>query len=166
MKSGIGCWTETVRGKQEEPVRVAALAAVNAFGDVRDPATGKLIAGTRISRDSMELLDTAEAIQQGNVVYWFPDTNTVLVAVATNAQLSRPEAQRVAMMASAGMARALSPAHTTFDGDIAFALSLGTLRADVNAIGAAAAEATARAIVRSVTQAKSAGGVPGLADSS
>jgi len=163
MKSGIGCWTELVRGKQEEPVKVAALVAMNAFGDVRDPETGKLIAGTRVARDSMALLDTSRAIQQGNVVYWFPDTNTVLVAVATNARLTRVEAQHVAMMASAGMARTISPAHTQFDGDIAFALSLGNLGADVNAIGAAAAEAVVRAIVRSVKLAKGAGGVPGLA---
>jgi L-aminopeptidase/D-esterase-like protein len=166
MKSGIGCWTELVRGKQEEAVRVAALVVTNAFGDVRDPATGKLIAGTRISKESAELLDTSEAIQQGNVVYWFADTNTVLAAVATNARLTRIEAKRVAVMASAGMARTLSPAHTQFDGDIVFALSLGNLRADVNAIGAAAAEAVTQAIVRSVRLARSAGGVPGLGDRS
>jgi L-aminopeptidase/D-esterase-like protein len=88
----------------------------------------------------------------------------VLAAVATNAGLTRTEAQRVAMMASAGMARALSPAHTTYDGDIVFALSLGNLRAEVNAIGAAAAEAVAKAIVRSVRLARSAGGVRGLGD--
>jgi L-aminopeptidase/D-esterase-like protein len=165
MKGGVGCWTELVRATgQSEPVRVAALAVANAFGDVRDPATGKLIAGTRAARDSMELLDTGKSIREGNVVYWFPDTNTVLVAVATNAQLTRIEAQRVAVMAGAGMARTLSPAHTMFDGDIVFALSLGAARADVNAIGAAAAEAVAQAIVRGVRLAKSVAGVPGLAE--
>jgi L-aminopeptidase/D-esterase-like protein len=163
MKAGVGCWTETVRGAGGTDVRVAALAVANAFGDIRDPETGKLIAGTRTSADSMDLLDTAAAMCAGNVVYGFPDTNTVLVAVVTNATLSRVEAQRLAVMASAGMARTLSPAHTTYDGDIVFALSLGSLRADVNALGAAAAKAVERAIIRSVTQAKSAGGVPGLA---
>jgi L-aminopeptidase/D-esterase-like protein len=86
----------------------------------------------------------------------------VLVAVATNAELTRVEAQRLAVMAAAGMARVISPAHTTFDGDVVFALSVGKAQANVNALGAAAAEAVARAIVRGVTQARSAGGVLGI----
>jgi L-aminopeptidase/D-esterase-like protein len=89
----------------------------------------------------------------------------VLVAVATDATLTRIEAGRVAQMAAAGMARSLSPAHTTFDGDIIFVLSLGHARADLNALGIAAAEAVAHAIVRGVTQSHSAHGVPGLAGS-
>jgi L-aminopeptidase/D-esterase-like protein len=159
MKSGIGCWTEDLPGG----VRISALAAVNALGDVRDPDTGHILAGARTAENSREFLDSSAAMRQGITRRSFADPNTVLVAVATNAQLSRPEAQRVATMASAGMARVLSPAHTTFDGDIVFVLSVGTLKADVNAVGAAAAEAVARAIVRGVTQARSAGGVPGLA---
>jgi L-aminopeptidase/D-esterase-like protein len=66
-------------------------------------------------------------------------------------------------MAAAGMARAISPAHTTYDGDIIFVLSVGNARADLNAVGIAAAEAVACAIVRGVTQAHSAAGIPGLA---
>jgi len=85
------------------------------------------------------------------------------VAVATDAALTRVEAGRVAVMASAGMARALSPAFTRFDGDIVFALSCGSGAASVDAIGAAAAKAVAQAIVRGATQARSASGLPGLA---
>ena len=183
MKAGIGCWTEMVRVASEsgETVRVAALAVVNAFGDVRDLETGRLLAGARIENapdsavevDSFayELLDTARAMRQGNVRGKFAGsnpaasrgTNTVLAAVATDAALTRMEAKRVAVMAAAGMARTLSPAHTTFDGDIVFVLSVGSAPADVNAVGAAAADAVARAIVRGVTQARSAAGLPGLA---
>jgi L-aminopeptidase/D-esterase-like protein len=159
MKSGIGCWTEDISGG----ARVAVLAAVNAFGDIRDPESGQIIAGARARVDSREFIDTALAMRQGAVREGFADPNTVLVAVATNAALSHTEAQRLATMAAAGMARVVSPAHTTFDGDILFALSAGSTRADVNALGAAAAEAVARAIVRGVTQARSAGGVMGLA---
>jgi L-aminopeptidase/D-esterase-like protein len=159
MKSGIGCWTEDVSGG----ARVAVLAAVNAFGDIRDPESGQILAGARAGVDSPEFIDTALAMRQGAVREGFADPNTVLVAVATNAALSHTEAQRLAMMAAAGMARVVSPAHTTFDGDILFALSAGSARADVNALGAAAAEAVARAIVRGVTQARSAGGMMGLA---
>jgi len=155
-KSGIGCWTEEVPGG----VRVAVLAAVNAFGDVRDPGTGRIVAGARRSKSSSDFVDTAQALREGASRTGFADPNTVLVAIATNAALTRLEAQRLATMAAAGMARAISPAHTTFDGDIVFALSVGAGKCDLNALGAAAAEAVARAIVRGVTQAKPAGGLP------
>jgi len=154
-KGGIGCWTEEL----PDGVRVAALAVVNAFGDIRDPESGKILGGARRAEDSREFADTAAAMRSGTVRKRFSDPNTVLVAVATNAGLGRIEAQRMAVMAAAGMARVISPAHTTFDGDVVFALSIGDARADVNALGAAAAEAAARAIVRGVTQARSAGGV-------
>ena len=154
-KAGVGCWTEEL----SSGVRVAALAAVNAFGDIRDPDTGRIIAGARVAEGSRGFADTAMALRQGKVRKGFGDPNTVLVAVATNAALSRVEAGRMAVMASAGLARVVSPAHSTFDGDVVFALSIGEARADVNALGAAAAEAEARAIVRGVTQARSAGGV-------
>jgi len=155
-KGGIGCWTEEL----SNGVRVAALAVVNAFGDIRDPESGKILGGARRAKDSREFADTAAAMRSGTVRKRFSDPNTVLAAVATNAALGRIEAQRMAVMAAAGMARVISPAHTTFDGDVVFALSIGDGRADVNALGAAAAEAVARAIVRGVTQARTAGGVP------
>jgi L-aminopeptidase/D-esterase-like protein len=88
----------------------------------------------------------------------------VLVVVATDAFLTKDEAQRVARMASKGMERTISPAFTKFDGDIVFALSTGEKRGDVIAVGAAAAEAVARAIVRGVTEARTSVGVPGLKD--
>jgi L-aminopeptidase/D-esterase-like protein len=81
-------------------------------------------------------------------------TNTVLIAIATNAALSHAEAERLAELAAPGMARVLSPAHTQFDGDILFTLAPAppdsTLRADVDALGRAAAEAVSRAIARGV----------------
>jgi L-aminopeptidase/D-esterase-like protein len=169
MKGGIGCWTEEVsapgvRGK----ILVGALAAVNAFGDIRDPETGRILAGARVSKESLEFADTAAAMRRGAVRKGFTDPNTVLVAVATDAALTRQEAQRLATMAAVGVQRVVSPAHTTFDGDVVFALSLdgkhSRQKVDVNALGAAAAEAVAWAIVRGVTQARSAGGVPALAD--
>jgi len=166
MKAGIGCWTEEVAtgDGSSEGARVSALAAVNAFGDVRDPENGRIIAGARMSHDSREFADTAAAMRRGVVRTGFQDTNTVLVAVATNASLTKHEAQRVATMAASGLPRVVSPVHTRFDGDVVFALSVGHLHADVNALGAAAADAVAHAIARGVTQAVGAGGVPGLRD--
>ena len=169
-KAGIGCWTEEVTAAKGK-CRVAALAAVNAFGDIRDPDSGlprrqagRILAGARRAKDSREFADTAAAMRAGKVRAGFADPNTVLVAIATDAALTRLEAHRLAAMASAGIARVVSPAHTMFDGDIVFALSVGEARADINALGAAAAEAAARAIVRGVTEARSAGGVPAMRD--
>lgn len=158
MKGGIGCWTELLRGD----IRVAALAAVNAFGDIRDPTKGKIIAGARAAADSLELADTAEQLRSGDVQAKFVGGNTVLVVVATDAALTKEELQRVAKLASKGMGRTISPAFTKFDGDILGALSVGAKEAEADSIGAAAAEAVARAIVRGVTQAETLLGVPGL----
>lgn len=169
MKGGIGCWTEEVSAPERQGrVLVAALAVVNAFGDIRDAETGRILAGARLSKESREFAGTAAAMRGGAVRKGFVvDPNTVLVAVATDAALTRLETQRLATMATGGVQRVVSPAHTTFDGDIVFALSLGVdlkKRVDVNALGAAAAEAVARAIVRGVTEARPAGGVPAVAD--
>jgi len=164
MKAGIGCWTEEVAADDGRSARISALAAVNAFGDVRHPETGCIIAGARLSQDSREFADTAAALRRGVARKGFEDPNTVLVAVATDAALTKNEAQRLATMAAGGMPRVVSPVHTRFDGDVVFALSVGNVHADVNALGAAAAEAVALAIARGVTQAAGAGGVPGLRD--
>lgn len=141
-------------------VLVQALAVVNAFGDVVDPATGKVMAGARRTRNSGQFVGTAEQMIKGRVRQNFGATNTTLVAVMTNAALDKLKVTKVAQMAQDGLARALRPAHTQFDGDIVFALSVGRKRADLNALGTAAAEVTARAIVRAVLTARGLGGVP------
>jgi L-aminopeptidase/D-esterase-like protein len=157
MKGGIG--TFTVRTKN---ATVSALAAVNAFGDVRDPATGKLLAGARQDAKSMALAKTVESMIEG-VTGGFRGGNTTLCVVATTAKLSKVGATRLAKMAQAGVLRALSPGHTVSDGDIVIALSAGNDVEDINTLGVAAAEAVAYAIARGVQTAKSMGGVPGLA---
>jgi L-aminopeptidase/D-esterase-like protein len=158
MKSGIGCWTVTL----PSGVLVACLAAVNAFGDVRDPATGKIVAGARQAPDSREFADT-EAQMKQRPASGFAGRNTTLAVVATNARLSKVQARKLAQFASLGMARTIYPVNTTFDGDTVFALSLGSQAADLNTLGVAAAEALSAAILRAVKLAKTMGGVPGLA---
>ncbi|PWU09877.1 MAG: peptidase S58 [Terriglobia bacterium] len=157
MKSGVGSYTVALPGG----VLVAALIAVNAFGDVRDPSTGKIVAGTRRSADSREFANAVEVIKQRPPAS-LVRTNTTLGVVATNARLSKVEATKLAQFGSLGMARAIYPVNTTNDGDTMFALSLGEQRADINTLGAAAAEAVAEAILRAVRTAKTLGGVPGL----
>jgi L-aminopeptidase/D-esterase-like protein len=163
MKSGIGSATVPLQGPYAG-VLVSALAAVNAAGDVIDPSTGKVLAGARRSTTSSEFAGAAEALKRGvrgGVLN--PKENTTLVVVATNARLAKPHATKLAQMASAGMARAISPVFTMSDGDVIVALSVGDAKADLNALGAAAAEAVAESIVRAVKNARTMGGVPGLA---
>ena len=85
------------------------------------------------------------------------------MTVATNAALTKVQATKVAQLASLGMARSIDPVNTMSDGDVVIVLSIGTLKAGVDALGIAAAEAVSRAIVRGVTESKSLGGLPGLA---
>jgi L-aminopeptidase/D-esterase-like protein len=162
-KGGIGSATVALEGSQAG-VLVSALAAVNAFGDVIDPESGKIVAGARRAAKGFEFAGSARELQRG-APGGVPklNENTTLVVVATNARLAKPQAARLAQMASAGVARAISPVFTTVDGDIVIALSLGEAKADLNALGVAAAEAVAQAIVRGVKLARSMGGVPGLA---
>ena len=158
MKSGIGSFTVSL----SETVRVAALVAVNALGDVRDPETGRLIAGARRAPDSMKLAGTEGAMKRGSSG-GFGRQNTTLAVVATNGRLSKVGANRLAEMANLGMERTIFPVHTAFDGDLCFALSLGNETADLNALGVAAAEAVAGAVLQAVKSAPTLGGVPGLA---
>ena len=107
MKSGIGSGLVELKGG----VLVAALVAVNAFGDVRDPATGKLIAGARRAPDSMELADTEAVMKAGGVRTRRTGErrNTTLAVVATNARLTKVEAAKLAEFAGLGMARTIYP---------------------------------------------------------
>jgi len=155
MKSGIGSYTVTLPGG----VLVSSLVAVNAFGDVRDPATGKIVAGARKSSDGREFLDSDRALRETAVT---GSQNTTLAVVATNAKLSKVQAQKLAQFASLGVARAIYPVNTTVDGDTVFALSVGSAQGEINALGSAAAEAVAQGILRAVRMAKTMGGVPGL----
>lgn len=157
MKSGVGSFTVTLPGG----VMVSSLVVVNAFGDVRDPSTGKIIAGARKTSDSREFADTEELIKQSPPPP-IVRQNTTLAVVATNARLDKVEVTKLAQFASLGMARAIYPVNTMNDGDTTFALSLGNERANINTLGSAAAEAVVQAILRAVKLSKSMGGVPGL----
>jgi L-aminopeptidase/D-esterase-like protein len=157
MKSGVGSFTATL----PDGVLVSALAVVNAFGDVRDPATGKILAGARTAPDGAAFVDTPEQMKRG-VGGGFAVHNTTLVVVATNVGLTKVQAKKLAEQGSLGMARTIFPVNTMYDGDLVFSLSLGDRKADINVLGVAAAEAVAQSIVRAVKSAKTLGGVPGL----
>ena len=159
-KGGVGFWSRELEGG----VRVQSLAVVNAFGDVVDPRTGKVLAGARLSRDSAEFAGTAERMFEGRPGPAFGATNTTLVVVVTNAALDKIQTTKIAQMAQDGMARAIRPVHTQWDGDLVFALSVGRKQAEMNTVGTAAAEVTAEAIVRAVETAQGLGDVPSRQD--
>ena len=159
MKSGIGSASAALGGAHAG-VMVAALAAVNAFGDVMDPHTRNVLAGARRSPTSREFINTSQAMLQG--LRGGFATNTTLVVVATNAILTKAQATKVSQLAHQGMVRAINPVNTSFDGDVVFTLSTGTVAAEINSLGLAAAEVVAESIVRAVKSAASIGGVPGL----
>lgn len=116
--SGVGSWSD-----REDGFAVAALAAVNAFGDVVD-AEGRILAGARDADG--ELLDTARELRAGRRPPGFaPAENTTLAVVATDAPLGRDRLQVVARQAMNGLIRRVRPAATPFDGDMVFALSTG-----------------------------------------
>jgi L-aminopeptidase/D-esterase-like protein len=170
MKSGIG----TASMEIGAGVIVGAIAAVNAFGDVIDPDTGQIIAGAR-SKDigplhigaSGYFADTLQVMQTliGRTAIGFGSRgNTVIGVVATNAKLDKEDANKVAQMAHDGLARTIRPAHTMVDGDTIFALATGEHSADVNIVGAYAAEVFARAILRGVRAARPVAGIPAISE--
>lgn len=159
MKGGVGSASLRVGDAV-----VGALVAVNALGDVRDPESGKLLAGTRAAPTSRELLDTARALREGALPPAFRGHHTTIGVVATNARLTKPQAALLAGLAHLGLARTLSPPHTTVDGDTLFALSTGEREVPLDQLALAAQEVVARAVVRAVTTATSLGGVPAWRD--
>jgi L-aminopeptidase/D-esterase-like protein len=159
MKGGIGSASRRVGG-----ATIGALVAVNAVGDVRDPAIGLLVAGARDAPDGDQLVDTARALRGGAPPPGFHGAHTTIGVVATDARLGRPEATRLAGLAHLGLAAALSPPHMTVDGDTLFCLSTGTAAAPLDALGLAAADCVAEAILRGVRAATSLGGLPAWRD--
>ena len=160
MKGGVGSAVWELSGRFKG-VQVAALVAVNAFGDVIDEKR-EILAGARKSATSREFENTERKLLDGGRTR-FAGGNTTLAVVATNAKLTKVEATKMAQLAQAGMIRAISPVHTTRDGDTIFTIATGAKPAiDINALGIAAAEVLAEAIRRAVKQARGLGGVPAL----
>jgi L-aminopeptidase/D-esterase-like protein len=158
VKSGLG----TAGQKIAKDVVVAALVVVNAVGDIVRPGTGKVLAGPR-KPDGSGFLSSSE-LWKSEFEEAAPRFNTVVGVVATDAKLSKAEANRLACLAQVGVARTVDPCHTMYDGDVLFALSLGDKEADLNALGAAAAEAVAEAIIKAIRKAKTLAGVPAAND--
>ena len=168
VKGGIG----TASLDLGDGIVLGALAAVNAAGGVVDPETGRIVAGPR-REDNHSFYDSVELMAQHG--FGLPQSqaaaqaNTTLGVIATNASLSKEQANKLAERGQDGMALAIRPCHTLGDGDVVFALATGTEdgaldRIQMTRLGAAAAHVMAQAILRAATQATGLGGVPSIGE--
>lgn len=160
MKGGIGTASVCVNG-----VTVGALVAVNAVGDIINPATGVVVAGARA--DDGRLIGVAQAMLKGTLpTSPLTGAATTLAIVATDARLSKSAAKKLAQISHDGLARTIKPVHTPFDGDVVFSLATGAagIDGDLNLLGVMAAEAVAQAVLRAVQAALGWPELPGLRD--
>jgi len=168
MKGGLG--TSSIRGPKG--LIVGALVVVNAFGDVIDPNSNQILAGARKSKKSLQLANASKWMMKGVTRKQFGGMvpsdasvfNTTLGVIATNANLSKKEVHQVAQIAHSGMAKVISPLHTTFDGDLIFAVSLGKKKADVNTVGLLGEVTLMESVKRAVTKADGFGVIPAYKD--
>ena len=150
MKSGLGCYALEAEG-----LKVGALVAVNCLGDVVDPLSGKRLAGP-LNEDMQTLGDTEEIM-----ISSYSDKknlfsgNTTIGVVATNATFTKAQVTKLASMAQNGYARTMRPAHSMYDGDTIFAMSTGSVEADLSVVGLLAARVMERAVIAAVKNAES-----------
>ncbi len=162
-KGGIGTASERL----DTGVIVAALAAVNAVGSIRDPRTGEVVAAPRDDRGGMQDVDVMLRTGRGRRRTEEAGQNTTLAVVATNARLTKAQVNRMATVAHDGFARTIWPVHTRGDGDTIFALATGEVEVaddQLNSIEAMATRALERAILAGVRLATSLAGVPAVGD--
>ena len=167
MKAGLGA-----RAFQLGDLQVGAVSAVNAVGNVVDPATLAPIAGMRASADSMEILDMEEAMISMAEQMTMPldRTNTTISCIVTNATLTKAQATKVAQMAADAYAHAIRPTHTSNDGDTIYVLASGALDAassasyPIDLIGLVATRALEAAICAGCTTAEGLFGLPSYQD--
>ena len=161
MRGGIGSAVE----RTASGIAVGALVAVNSWGEVVDPENGQTVAGVRGEKPG-SFRKTVEVLRETPPMSPFSSENSTLAVVATDAVLTRDQAYRVAVIAQTGLARTIRPVHTPVDGDIVF--SLATCRneaaTDVMQVGALAARALERAVLKAVGGATSFGAIPSVTD--
>jgi L-aminopeptidase/D-esterase-like protein len=158
MKCGLG-----VYGLEAGGLKVASIVAVNALGDVVDPDTGKPLAGL-LDETRKQIIDTEQVMCEHATsakagILRGAGNNTTIGIIVTNGKMTKAQATKVASVAHNGLARSLRPAHTMLDGDTVFALSVGDVEADINAIGILATKTMARAICNAAINSKSAYGL-------
>ncbi|WP_411504369.1 P1 family peptidase [Brevibacillus centrosporus] len=158
MKGGLG----SASRRLPNGLVVGAIVAVNAVGEVRSPLTGEILAGVR--DDDGSLRDSLAWMIDASTPPVPSGTNTTIAVVASNANLNKVQANKIAQMAHNGLAKTINPVHTMSDGDTVFAVATGGVDASVNLVGALSVEVLAEAVVNAILSAKGAGGVPAYQD--
>ncbi|SEN19585.1 P1 family peptidase [Lihuaxuella thermophila] len=158
MKGGLG----SASRHYSNGLIVGAIVAVNAMGEIRDPSTGQILAGAR--DDDGKIRSSLDWMAEQPLNPLSGGTNTTIGAVASNANLTKAQACKVASMAHDGLARTIYPVHTMYDGDTLFALATGGVNASVDLVGAASAEVMAEAVLAAVRSAEGIDGFPSYRD--
>jgi L-aminopeptidase/D-esterase-like protein len=167
MKGGVGTASESFTPKNGgEEIVVGALVVVNAFGDVLDPKTCEIIAGARDPEDPERFINTSKRLRNGEDRTMPPGQNTTLAVIATNALLEKQGAIKLAQMAQTSLGKAISPFHSTFDGDVTITLSVnnGAGSVGINTLGMLGETALLRAVERAIMNADGRGIIPSYSD--
>lgn len=147
MKGGFGSYA-----MQIGDLKIGAIVGVNALGDIKDPATGQIIAGA--INDKNEFIDTEQSMMLNPVKAKSAfKGNTTIGAIICNANLTKAENKKIASMAHNAFARTIYPAHTMFDGDTIFSVSHGTEKFDTSLIGTLATKVMEKAVVNAIKNA-------------
>ncbi len=147
MKSGLGTASMNINN-----LWIGAIVVVNSFGNVYDYNSREFLVGS-INKTNNKIINTYEALSRKDNIE-FAGKNTTIGVIATNALLTKGEANKVAQLGHNGLARSINPIHTMFDGDTVFAMATGKVKADVNLVGTLASEVMSRAITNAVKSAK------------
>ncbi|WP_028330788.1 P1 family peptidase [Brachyspira alvinipulli] len=166
MKSGLGFYAVQI-----DYVKIGAVVSVNAFGDIYDYDNGEMIAGLLNENKNGLRSSEKELIkitQNKNLSFTSAAkdivTNTTIGAVITNAKFTKSQMGKIASMAHNGFARTIKPVHTTLDGDSIYAMSVGDINANLDAVGTIAAIVMGRAINNAVKAAESLHGFKSYSD--
>ena len=148
MYSGLGIYAAAVGD-----LKMGAVVAVNALGDIYDYQTNRKLAGLRDPQTGhfLDSEETMYAMHEQLVLQ--PHANTTIGVVITNAAFTKTQLTKIAGMAHNGYARCIRPVHTTADGDTIYAMSAGDIKADINVAGTLAARVMSEAIKRAVLEA-------------
>ena len=158
MKGGLGSATVKIG-----ELVVSAMVVVNSFGDIYDPTNNQQMAGV-YDYEEKQLLNTIELMKEQNKEIGFNLKNTTIGVIATNAILTKAQANKVSQIAHNGFARAINPVHTMVDGDTIFTMATNKIEADINLVGTLAAEAMSKAIMNGILSAKSVEGLKSYSD--
>lgn len=150
MKSGLGCYAV-----QSGELKIGAIVSVNALGDIFDYDTNEKIAGL-LSEDKNGFRSSEEQLIKSSTGDENLFTaNTTIGVIITNGKFNKTQMNKIASMGHNGYARTINPLHTTADGDSIYAMSVGEVEANIDAVGTLAAKVMGKAVNNAIKNTKS-----------